>query len=305
MSTTADNGFSSEGFDLDAILDKGSQDEDNVIYEIGGNVTAAQTTRSSNSRATEQTEQEPSPIDEAESFKAKGNAAFKAGSYLDAFDYYSDAAQSTPGLSGADILKLRKEHTEAETEKAYEKHLEETERRRNVSRHEPNEEQNEEDSNQNNDSKNKNVPNEFRVPPHEYGTQLSVYYSNRAACLLHLQRNEEAIEDCDVALLLNPRYAKAMIRRMTAYENTERTENALKDAKMALEQEPGNASTRKHVQRLERVENERMEKLKEETMGKLKDLGNSILGNFGMSLDNFNTQKDPNTGSYNISYNNN
>ena len=37
-------------------------------------------------------------------------------------------------------------------------------------------------------------------------------------------------------------------------------------------------------------------------MGKLKDLGNSILGNFGMSLDNFKAEKDPTTGSYNISF---
>ena len=35
---------------------------------------------------------------------------------------------------------------------------------------------------------------------------------------------------------------------------------------------------------------------------KLKDLGNSILGNFGLSLDNFKTVKDPKTGSYNIQF---
>ena len=35
---------------------------------------------------------------------------------------------------------------------------------------------------------------------------------------------------------------------------------------------------------------------------KLKDLGNSILGNFGMSVDNFKAVKDPATGSYSISY---
>ena len=35
---------------------------------------------------------------------------------------------------------------------------------------------------------------------------------------------------------------------------------------------------------------------------KLKDLGNSILGNFGLSLDNFKTVQDPKTGSYNIQF---
>ncbi len=36
--------------------------------------------------------------------------------------------------------------------------------------------------------------------------------------------------------------------------------------------------------------------------GKLKELGNSILGNFGMSLDNFKMNQDPSTGSWNIRY---
>lgn len=39
--------------------------------------------------------------------------------------------------------------------------------------------------------------------------------------------------------------------------------------------------------------------------GKLKDLGNSLLGKFGMSLDNFKTQKDPATGSYSINFSQN
>jgi hypothetical protein len=45
--------------------------------------------------------------------------------------------------------------------------------------------------------------------------------------------------------------------------------------------------------------------LQEETMSKLKDLGNSLLGNFGLSLDNFKAVQDPNTGSYSISFNQN
>jgi hypothetical protein len=36
--------------------------------------------------------------------------------------------------------------------------------------------------------------------------------------------------------------------------------------------------------------------------GKLKELGNSVLGRFGMSVDNFKAVKDPNTGSYSISF---
>jgi hypothetical protein len=38
-------------------------------------------------------------------------------------------------------------------------------------------------------------------------------------------------------------------------------------------------------------------------MGKLKDLGNTLLGKFGMSLDDFKAVQDPNTGSYSIQMN--
>jgi len=36
--------------------------------------------------------------------------------------------------------------------------------------------------------------------------------------------------------------------------------------------------------------------------GKLKDLGNTVLGKFGLSLENFKAEKDPNTGSYSINF---
>lgn len=36
--------------------------------------------------------------------------------------------------------------------------------------------------------------------------------------------------------------------------------------------------------------------------GKLKELGNTVLGKFGMSLDNFKAEKDPQTGSYSINF---
>lgn len=119
------------------------------------------------------------------------------------------------------------------------------------------------------------------------------------------------MQDCTIAILLNPNYTKAYIRRATIYEQRyhpytkNHTELALQDMMTAQRIEPNNRIVATHVRRLQQLEHERMERMKEETMSKLKDLGNSILGNFGLSLDNFKTQQDPNTGSYNISFSQN
>merc|ERR1712157_589785 len=101
------------------------------------------------------------------------------------------------------------------------------------------------------------------------------------------------------------RYSKAYLRRSVAYEKLDKTDEALRDVKLALQYDPYNVNVRKNVTRLQKIEDERLEKLKAETMDKLKDLGNSLLGNFGLSLDNFNAVQDPNTGSYSISFNQN
>lgn len=56
--------------------------------------------------------------------------------------------------------------------------------------------------------------------------------------------------------------------------------------------------------RLSKLHEEKMTKLKDEALGKLKQLGNTILGNFGLSLDNFKMTQDPTSGSWSVSMNN-
>ncbi len=54
----------------------------------------------------------------------------------------------------------------------------------------------------------------------------AAYHANRAACLLQLERFEEAIAACDDCLDLDPSYLKAMLRRVTALEKLGMLEEA-------------------------------------------------------------------------------
>ena len=329
--STTTTQFDSEGFDLSAVVDAEEEDDDDangrradVVYEIGGGVTLLNESEPKKIKEEKNNNNNASsPIDESERLKELGNQDFKLGNHLDAYDYYTDAILACPygegfGPSGQELLKLRQEFEEQNRERMMEKQRLEMNKRREKRNHDNNNKNNSSSSNTATDGKgDDNDENEddekmkdglidpFVPPRHIYGPKLAVYYANRAATLLHLGRNGEVIEDCDIALLYNPTYAKAYLRRCTAQERVENTEEALKDAQKALQLEPTNSTTRKTVLRLEAIEKERLEKLKEETLGKLKDLGNSLLSNFGLSLDNFNAVQDPKTGGYSISFNQN
>nr|GMC58381.1 tetratricopeptide repeat protein 1 [Ipomoea batatas]GMC63357.1 tetratricopeptide repeat protein 1 [Ipomoea batatas]GMC68562.1 tetratricopeptide repeat protein 1 [Ipomoea batatas] len=112
----------------------------------------------------------------------------------------------------------------------------------------------------------------------------------------------ETINECTKALELNPTYVKALLRRAETNEKLEHYDEAIKDMTKILELEPSHDQARRAIVRLKPLADEKREKMKEEMIGKLKDMGNSILGKFGMSVDNFKAVKDPNTGSYSISF---
>ncbi|KAK1313068.1 hypothetical protein QJS10_CPA06g01357 [Acorus calamus] len=130
----------------------------------------------------------------------------------------------------------------------------------------------------------------------------SMCHANRAICFSKLGRYDETIKECTKALELNPQYLKALVRRGEAHEKLEHYEESIADMKKILELDPSNDQAIRAIRRLEPLAAEKREKLKEEMMGKLKEMGNSILGRFGMSVDNFKAVKDPNTGSYSISF---
>lgn len=130
----------------------------------------------------------------------------------------------------------------------------------------------------------------------------SICHSNRGVCFLKLGKFEDTIKECSKALELNPSYMKALVRRGEAHEKLEHFEEAIADMKKILELDPSNDQAKRTIRRLEPLAAAKREKMKEEMIGKLKDMGNSLLGRFGMSVDNFKAVQDPNTGSYSISF---
>mmetsp|Transcript_31416 Transcript_31416/g.48194 ORF Transcript_31416/g.48194 Transcript_31416/m.48194 type:complete len:330 (-) Transcript_31416:357-1346(-) len=314
--------FASEGFDLDALKDSSAtggetKNDDDAILEIGGGVTRMSVeSPKSNSKTTNdtsssvgQTKEEDPELLKCESLKLQGNQFFKARNWLDAYDSYTEAIDACPpqSLRGIDILKQKQEweneqHLQALDDYRQGKH--DTKRDASGEGEGVNNEQTSSSSSCKDDNKDDDSSKPtFQVPPHPHGAKyLSVYHCNRAACRLHLEQYKEAIDDCTIALLWKPDYVKAYMRRCHAHEHLEQFTEALEDVKMAQTLDPRNAQLRKDQQRLQRKNDEHLEKLKEQTMGQLKDLGNSILGNFGLSLDNFQAKQDPNTGSYSISF---
>ncbi len=69
-----------------------------------------------------------------------------------------------------------------------------------------------------------------------------------------------------------------------------------------LELEPGHKAAEARLKALQPVLDAKREALKAEMMDTLKGFGNTILGKFGLSLDNFKAEQDPATGSYSIQF---
>lgn len=290
MSSRNNSQFNSTGFDLSAASDQ----EGDVVYEIGGGATVvAPPATATREVIAEDGEDDDDVMRDAESYKLKGNNAFKEQNWELALEQYTKAIEATPGISAIELLKQRDEFLEDQGKQMRKRYLEEEEERR----------KRKEDGDK--EPSKPKEPEPFVPPFHPHADKVSVYHCNRAAVYLHLQEYDQVISDCDAAILWNPKYTKALMRRCQAYEAKDETDKALNDAKTALELDPSNLQFKQTVKRLEKIEAERLEKLKSETMEKLKDLGNSILGNFGLSLDNFKAVQDPNTGSYSLSFGNN
>ncbi|CAO3593298.1 unnamed protein product [Absidia cylindrospora] len=76
-------------------------------------------------------------------------------------------------------------------------------------------------------------------------------YSNRAAVLQKLKKFEEALQDCDKALELDPDFTKVFSRRAACYMETEQYEEATRDYKRLTEVDAGNREYRNLLRKAE------------------------------------------------------
>ncbi|GAA6007476.1 hypothetical protein JCM10207_006355 [Rhodosporidiobolus poonsookiae] len=131
----------------------------------------------------------------------------------------------------------------------------------------------------------------------------AILSANVAACLLKLERYEEAVAACDEALEEKPSYTKALHRRALANEQIGSWSSlaaSLEDFKTLSTHSdltPLLADQIRDAQkRLPPKIVKQQEKEKDEVIGKLKDLGNTVLGKFGLHTDNFKFVEQPGGG---------
>jgi len=141
------------------------------------------------------------------------------------------------------------------------------------------------------------------VPPNEKEFQ-SILLGNRAACLARLEKWDEVVSEASESLALNPEYVKVLARRAEAYEKLKKYQDAIADWKEVDRLDPNHRFAKKKLRELKPLAEAEFEKQKEEVMGQVKDLGNKVLGWFGMSVDDFGFEQDPATGSYSINMKN-
>ena len=67
-----------------------------------------------------------------------------------------------------------------------------------------------------------------------------VYYSNRANVYNLLNKYQNAIEDCDTAIKIDPKFVKSYFRKAKAQHMLRNFKGALESAKLGLDLEPDN-----------------------------------------------------------------
>jgi len=136
----------------------------------------------------------------------------------------------------------------------------------------------------------------------------AVLNANIAACYVQLGEHVKVVEACTEALADDPHYVKALQRRAASNEaiaSWSALTSAQADYRTLLTLLPESSTQRSEINRMlrnlePRIEGKRKEEMGE-MVGKLKELGNTFLGNFGLSTDNF--KFEPNgQGGYSVNF---
>jgi len=142
----------------------------------------------------------------------------------------------------------------------------------------------------------------------ECAKSRAILNANIAACYVKLGDHKLVVEACTEALLDDSKYIKALQRRASSNAKIgtwSSLSSAQEDYTTLLTLLPPSSSQAKETERtlssLKPAVESAQKRETAEMMDKLKGLGNSVLGNFGLSLDNF--KLDPNgQGGYSVNF---
>ncbi|KLO06777.1 TPR-like protein [Schizopora paradoxa] len=217
-------------------------------------------------------------LDDAEFLKQEGTAHFKAGSWAEALASYRSGLGRLP-------------------------------KRREVKTKQP---ARNNDSEVKKDEEKEETEGEGEEPltgqDLEVAKLRSVLNANIGACHVKLGENKDAVKACTDALLDDPTYVKALQRRASCSEQLNTWSSLVQaqdDYQTLLKVLPSDSPLRPSINRSLASVKPRLEAAQQketgEMIGKLKEMGNSFLGNFGLSTDNF--KFEPNgQGGYSMNF---
>ena len=139
----------------------------------------------------------------------------------------------------------------------------------------------------------------------ELKEQCCILNCNKGICFNKLNDYDKALDCFKEALRYNKDYSKALCNKMLLLNKKEEYLEAYEDFKRLKTLDYNLWENYRNMENGLAYQAEiQKKKMTDEMLGKLKDVGNSILGKFGLSLNNF--QMTPNgQGGYSIQYNNN
>ena len=263
-------------------------------------------------------EEERNAHAKASNLKANGNEKFASMSFEEALRLYDDGvAELSSKMSGSKVgereIRSRSASSscssssssdEDDADDASEKDEEGDGSRRRVTKRSAK-----------GDGETSKRPEDEKQPPTKTEMLLATLHANAGACLMKLERFEECVRRCSKAIALHPSYGKALARRAQAYEKLDDIERAFEDYEKAVaieEKENGESADarrrmrksayREKVNALKPKVEAKREETKKEMFKQLRSLGDMVLGNFGLSCDNFKAEKDEKTGGFSLKF---